>query len=301
MLEDALDQFPTLRARMGEPAANLSGGQQQMLTIAMALLSKPRLLMIDELSLGLAPAIVAELLQAVEALKARGTTVILVEQSVNVALTVADTAYFMEKGEIRFNGPTAELLDRPDVFRSVFLEGATDLEGTRREVAASNGAAPPSPAVVHANGAAAANGTGPDEQVADRLVVSDVSMHFGGIAALQDVGFDGRPRRDPRLPRPQRRRQDDPLRRALRLPARRDRSAWSSTATTSRASAPTPAPAAGWALVPGRAPVPGAHRHRDHRRRVRARHRGARPHRRRPPPPVASSTRRRRSPSASTS
>ena len=143
LLEDALTQFPTLRTRMGEPAANLSGGQQQMLTIAMALLSKPRILMIDELSLGLAPAIVAELLQAVERLKARGTTVILVEQSVNVALTVADTAYFMEKGEIRFHGPTAELLDRPDVFRSVFLEGATDLEGTRREVAASNGTAPP--------------------------------------------------------------------------------------------------------------------------------------------------------------
>jgi branched-chain amino acid transport system ATP-binding protein len=182
-LDAALAQFPSLRDRMDEPAANLSGGQQQMLTIAMALLSHPRLLMIDELSLGLAPAIVAELLEAVQALKARGTTVILVEQSVNVALTVADTAYFMEKGEIRFHGPTAELLDRPDVFRSVFLEGATDMEGDRG---------------VRANGQApAAVARRSDAEAADdppRLSVDEVSMHFGGIAALQDVSFDVAPR-----------------------------------------------------------------------------------------------------------
>ena len=85
-------------------------------------------MMIDELSLGLAPSIVAELLEVVQALKEQGTTVILVEQSVNVALTVAETAYFMEKGEIRFHGPTAELLERPDVLRSVFLEGAASVE-----------------------------------------------------------------------------------------------------------------------------------------------------------------------------
>jgi ABC-type multidrug transport system ATPase subunit len=114
---------------MDEPAANLSGGQQQMLTIGMALLGRPRLLMIDELSLGLAPAIVGQLLEAVRSLKEQGTTVILVEQSVNVALTVAETAYFMEKGEIRFHGPTEELLERRDVLRSIFLEGASDLSG----------------------------------------------------------------------------------------------------------------------------------------------------------------------------
>src|SRR5688572_28544795 len=80
--------------------------------------------MIDELSLGLAPVIVAQLLEIVRAIQARGTTVILVEQSVNVALTLAETAYFMEKGEIRFHGPTRELLERPDVIRSVFLQVA---------------------------------------------------------------------------------------------------------------------------------------------------------------------------------
>ena len=182
-LDEALALFPSLRHRMGEPAANLSGGQQQMLTIAMALLSRPRLLMIDELSLGLAPAVVAELLAAVEALKAKGTTVILVEQSVNVALTIADTAYFMEKGEIRFNGPTAELLDRPDVFRSVFLEGATDLQGDRRE-RATNGRAPI---------AAAPRTTTADVEGAARLVVDGVTMRFGGIAALADVSFEVAP------------------------------------------------------------------------------------------------------------
>src|SRR5207253_10030793 len=108
-----------------EPAGNLSGGQQQMLALGMAFIERPRLLMIDELSLGLAPAIVEQLLPIVRDIAAQGTTIILVEQSVDLALTIAETAYFMEKGEIRFHGPTSELLQRPDVLRSVFLEGAS--------------------------------------------------------------------------------------------------------------------------------------------------------------------------------
>ena len=122
--EQVLEMFPVLRQRMADPAANLSGGQQQMLALGMAFLSRPQLIMIDELSLGLAPVIVEQILPIVQAMRDSGTTVILVEQSVNVALTVAETAYFMEKGEIRFHGPTSELLQRPDVLRSVFLEGA---------------------------------------------------------------------------------------------------------------------------------------------------------------------------------
>ena len=122
-----LDLFPVLRQRLDEPAGNLSGGQQQMLALGMAFIEQPRLLMIDELSLGLAPTIVEQLLPLVRDFAAQGTTVILVEQSVNLALTIAETAYFMEKGEIRFHGPTAELLERPDVLRSVFLEGADTL------------------------------------------------------------------------------------------------------------------------------------------------------------------------------
>ena len=118
-------------SRLDEPAGNLSGGQQQMLALGMAFIEQPRLLMIDELSLGLAPTIVEQLLPLVRDFAAQGTTVILVEQSVNLALTIAETAYFMEKGEIRFHGPTAELLDRPDVLRSVFLEGADTHDGMR--------------------------------------------------------------------------------------------------------------------------------------------------------------------------
>src|SRR5207244_9898157 len=91
---------------------------------------KPRLLMIDELSLGLAPVIVQQLLQIVTDVHDAGTTIILVEQSVNVALTVAKHAYFMEKGQIRFDGPTSELLGRADILRSVFLEGAQAVVGT---------------------------------------------------------------------------------------------------------------------------------------------------------------------------
>jgi branched-chain amino acid transport system ATP-binding protein len=86
--------------------------------------------MIDELSLGLAPVIVQQLLEIVKDIHAQGTTIILVEQSVNIALTVAEHAYFMEKGQIRFDGTTADLLKRTDILRSVFLEGAQAAVGT---------------------------------------------------------------------------------------------------------------------------------------------------------------------------
>jgi branched-chain amino acid transport system ATP-binding protein len=95
-----------------------------MLSLGQAFIGKPTLLCIDELSLGLAPSIVDRLLEIVRAIHAQGTTVILVEQSVNTALRLAKRAVFMEKGEIRFSGPTAELLQRPDVLRAVFLKGA---------------------------------------------------------------------------------------------------------------------------------------------------------------------------------
>ncbi|HVV77361.1 MAG TPA: MFS transporter [Mycobacteriales bacterium] len=121
---EVLAHFPILATRGRVLAGNLSGGEQQMLGLAMALISKPTLLMIDELSLGLAPTIVAQLVEIVRAIHAQGTTVVVVEQSVNVALTLAERAIFLEKGEVRFSGPTAELLDRPDILRAVFLEGA---------------------------------------------------------------------------------------------------------------------------------------------------------------------------------
>ena len=101
-----------------------------MLSLAQAFIAKPKLLMIDELSLGLAPSIVAAAARDRRGRStAQGTTIVLVEQSVNVALTVAKHAYFMEKGEIRFDGSTTDLLQRRDILRSVFLEGAGSVVG----------------------------------------------------------------------------------------------------------------------------------------------------------------------------
>ena len=104
-------------------AASLSGGERQMLAIAKGLLLEPRLLCIDELSLGLAPSIVGELLAVVERLRDAGTTIVLVEQSINVALSIADRAVFLEKGHVQFEGAVADLLDRDDLVRAVFLGG----------------------------------------------------------------------------------------------------------------------------------------------------------------------------------
>ena len=113
--------FPMLAERQRQRAGDLSGGQQQMLALARVLLHEPELLVIDELSLGLAPAVVEQLLGAIERLKAHGLTMIVVEQSLNVAAALADRAVFMEKGRIRFEGPTRELLERDDLARAVFL------------------------------------------------------------------------------------------------------------------------------------------------------------------------------------
>jgi ABC-type branched-subunit amino acid transport system ATPase component/predicted MFS family arabinose efflux permease len=123
-MDEVVTLFPRLGERMGQRAGSLSGGERQMLTLAQSFVLRPKLLLIDELSLGLAPALVQELLAAVRSMNEAGITILLVEQSVNVALTLADRAYFMEKGEVRFSGRTKALLKRRDLLRSVFLEGA---------------------------------------------------------------------------------------------------------------------------------------------------------------------------------
>lgn len=120
-VDRVLELFPSLTERMDEPAAALSGGQQQMLALALALVHDPEVLLIDELSLGLAPAVVGELLGVVESLRARGLAMLVVEQSINVALAVSDRAVFLEKGRVRFSGPAAELAERGDLVRAVFL------------------------------------------------------------------------------------------------------------------------------------------------------------------------------------
>jgi branched-chain amino acid transport system ATP-binding protein len=174
--DTVLQRFPRLRERWGQLAGNLSGGEQQQLALAMAFVARPRLLVIDELSLGLAPSIVEQLLELVQAIHAQGCTIVIVEQSVNVALTVASRAYFMEKGEVRFSGPTADLLERDDILRSVFLEGAASASGsdssprqTRRAESERRVPLAERPAV---------------------LQVSGLTKRFGGITAVEDVTFD---------------------------------------------------------------------------------------------------------------
>jgi branched-chain amino acid transport system ATP-binding protein len=164
VVEQALELFPFLRDRLGDRAGDLSGGQQQMLTLAMALAMRPRLLLIDELSLGLAPAVVADLLETIRRFAETDTTIVVVEQSVQVALELADTAYFMEKGEVRFRGSAADLVARPDLLRAVFLERATPA-GARTSPRAPVTADSPA------------------------LEVLGLTKHFGGITALDDVSF----------------------------------------------------------------------------------------------------------------
>lgn len=166
---EVLTMFPILNDRLDESAVNLSGGQQQMLALAMSFIMKPRILLIDELSLGLAPVIVGQMLPVIERLSKEGVTVVLVEQSVNVALTVARRAYFLERGEIRFSGPTAELLGRPDILRSVFLSGAASVPSED----------PPSPSV----------SSPPDRSDVVVLETHRLIAGFGGIRAVDGVSL----------------------------------------------------------------------------------------------------------------
>jgi ABC-type branched-subunit amino acid transport system ATPase component len=113
--------LPVVRERWKSRAGDLSGGEQQMVALAMTLLHEPEVLIIDELSLGLAPLVVQRLLEVVRDLKAQGMTMIIVEQSLNVAIALADRAIFLEKGQVRFEGSTEGLLERGDLARAVFF------------------------------------------------------------------------------------------------------------------------------------------------------------------------------------
>lgn len=125
-IDQSLSTFPRLAERRDTLAGTLSGGEQQMLALAKAVILRPRVLLIDELSLGLAPIIVSQLLTSVRQISAEGTAVVLVEQSVNVALSVAERAYFMERGQVCFEGAASELLGRTDLLRAAFLGGGSN-------------------------------------------------------------------------------------------------------------------------------------------------------------------------------
>ena len=173
---EVLEMFPVLADRLDSPAANMSGGQQQMLALAMSFVMRPKVLLIDELSLGLAPVVVGQLLPIVRRMADDGVTVVLVEQSVNVALTVAERAYFMERGKIMFDGPTKELLERPDLLRSVFLSAAHGDDDTSDDT-------------IDALDRAVI-----DHTDAPVLSVTELSVSFGGIRAVNGATFDVWPR-----------------------------------------------------------------------------------------------------------
>jgi branched-chain amino acid transport system ATP-binding protein len=166
--------FPVLVDRWNEAAGDLSGGEQQMLSLAQAMLARPKVLIVDELSLGLAPKVVEMLVGVLEDIHRAGTTMIVVEQSVSTALRFAKRAVFMEKGEVRFDGPSRDLLRRRDLLRAVFLGGhdntsngkaktvgRTELRRRKRLLAA--------------------------EVV---LEVRDVRKRYGGVTALDDVSLE---------------------------------------------------------------------------------------------------------------
>jgi branched-chain amino acid transport system ATP-binding protein len=114
-MERVMDRFPVLRERQRQLGGSLSGGEQQMLAIARALLSAPRLLMLDEPTLGLAPLVAAEIFRIVREINASGTTVLLVEQNVRQALKVSSRTYVLETGRIVLSGPSAALAEEPRI------------------------------------------------------------------------------------------------------------------------------------------------------------------------------------------
>jgi ABC-type branched-subunit amino acid transport system ATPase component len=165
--------FPRLKERRSQPAALLSGGEQQMLAIGRALMSEPRVLLLDEPSLGLAPRMVDQIAEIVTAINRQGTSVVLVEQNAAMALSVADRAFVLEVGRVTLEGKAVDLARSDDV-RDRYLGVAPGTELRAAEQAA--------PAAEHAP-------VGDGRRAPQPLQVDDLSVRFGGVQALSDVSF----------------------------------------------------------------------------------------------------------------
>jgi ABC-type branched-subunit amino acid transport system ATPase component/ABC-type branched-subunit amino acid transport system permease subunit len=169
---EVLTAFPRLAERLTVRAGDLSGGEQQMLAIAQAYVVRPRLLMVDELSLGLSPQIVETILTLLRRMRDEGAGIVVVEQSVNLSITVATRAVVLEKGEVRFAGSSRQLLNHPELFASITFGaagagviGGSELSRRRRDYDATRETA---------------------------LVVNDISTSYGGVVAVDGVNLDVR-------------------------------------------------------------------------------------------------------------
>ena len=114
-MERVFDSFPRLKERLSQPGGTLSGGEQQMLAMGRGLMADPKLLLLDEPSMGLAPMLVEEIFRIIEDINTQGTSILLVEQNAAMALSIADRAYVLETGTNAFEGPAAEVADNPQV------------------------------------------------------------------------------------------------------------------------------------------------------------------------------------------
>ncbi|MDT7569952.1 MAG: hypothetical protein QOE05_126 [Actinomycetota bacterium] len=183
-IADVFRRFPVLEFRADTAAGNLSGGEQQVLAVAQALLRRPRVLLVDELSLGLSPEALQAVLVLIDDLSRAGTAIVLVEQSISTAMGLADTALFLENGKARYQGPAQALREHPELFASVsFGAGGGAVTGSGSEVARARALRRERETVLRVEGVSAAYG--------DVCVVANVDLDIAAGEVLGILGPNG--------------------------------------------------------------------------------------------------------------